>query len=541
LRAACGLLPLLLLTLPALVQAQLIFTADNGAITITGYDGPGGSVTIPSMTNGLPVTSIGDYAFSGCGSLASVTIPDNVTNIGWGAFLFCSGLTNVMVGDSVTSIGDLAFYGCTNLTGVTLSGSVTNIGSDTFQGCSGLSTITVDVLNPAYSSVAGVLFDKSQATLIAYPEGKTGGYPIPNTVTSIVDYAFLACRGLTSVRIPEGVTRVGYRAFGYCASLTGITVDVRSPAYSSVAGALFDKSQATLIAYPEGKAGGYTIPNTVTSIVDYAFAACSGLTSVTISTNVTSIGGSVFRDCSSLAGVTIPNGVTNLGYGAFMGCSSLAGATLPGSVASIGEAAFSGCGLTGLAIPSSVANIGPGAFAGCTNLTDITIPSSVTSVGDYAFYDCPTLMGVYFHGNAPRLPPDLYYLFADVSSATIYYLPGTTGWGPTAGYLVVLWDPQVQIGGLSFGVRNSQFGFTITGSSNLVVVVEASTNLANATWYPLGTNTLVGGSSYFSDPDWTNYPGRFYRLTMPGRGPAAGAWPRSRQWEDPSEPVRKTR
>jgi hypothetical protein len=434
LRAACGLLPLLLLTLPALVQAQLIFTADNGAITITGYDGPGGSVTIPSMTNGLPVTSIGDYAFSGCGSLASVTIPDNVTNIGWGAFLFCSGLTNVMVGDSVTSIGDLAFYGCTNLTGVTLSGSVTNIGSDTFQGCSGLSTITVDVLNPAYSSVAGVLFDKSQATLIAYPEGKTGGYPIPNTVTSIVDYAF---------------------------------------------------------------------------------AACSGLTSVTISTNVTSIGGSVFRDCSSLAGVTIPNGVTNLGYGAFMGCSSLAGATLPGSVASIGEAAFSGCGLTGLAIPSSVANIGPGAFAGCTNLTDITIPSSVTSVGDYAFYDCPTLMGVYFHGNAPRLPPDLYYLFADVSSATIYYLPGTTGWGPTAGYLVVLWDPQVQIGGLSFGVRNSQFGFTITGSSNLVVVVEASTNLANATWYPLGTNTLVGGSSYFSDPDWTNYPGRFYRLTMP--------------------------
>jgi hypothetical protein len=91
-----------------------------------------------------------------------------------------------------------------------------------------------------------------------------------------------------------------------------------------------------------------------------------------------------------------------------------------------------------------------------------------------------------------------------------------TGWGsPFAGRPAVLWNPQVQTSGASFGVRTNQFGFTITGSSNLVIVVEACTNLVNPIWSPVGTNTLTSGSSYFSDPRWTNYPSRFYRLRSP--------------------------
>jgi hypothetical protein len=75
--------------------------------------------------------------------------------------------------------------------------------------------------------------------------------------------------------------------------------------------------------------------------------------------------------------------------------------------------------------------------------------------------------------------------------------------------------PQVQTSGPTFGVGPTGFGFNITGTSNLVIVVEACTNLANPTWSPVGTNTLISGSSYFSDPQWTNYPGRFYRLRWP--------------------------
>jgi len=103
---------------------------------------------------------------------------------------------------------------------------------------------------------------------------------------------------------------------------------------------------------------------------------------------------------------------------------------------------------------------------------------------------------------------------------TIYYLPGTTGWDaptfggrPTAPWLLP--NPLILNNGPGFGVKTNGFGFIISWATNLSVVVEACTNLANPVWSPVGTNTLTGGSSYFSDPGWTNYPVRCYRLRSP--------------------------
>jgi hypothetical protein len=106
------------------------------------------------------------------------------------------------------------------------------------------------------------------------------------------------------------------------------------------------------------------------------------------------------------------------------------------------------------------------------------------------------------------------------NNVKVYYLPETTGWptpppAPFGGRPTVLWNPQVLTSDASFGVGTNGFGFTITGSSNLVIVVEACTNLGSPIWSPVGTNTLTGGSSYFSDPEWTNYPTRLYRLRSP--------------------------
>jgi hypothetical protein len=166
--------------------------------------------------------------------------------------------------------------------------------------------------------------------------------------------------------------------------------------------------------------------------------------------------------------------------------------------------------LSTVTVPDNVTNIGSNAFSGCP-LTTITIPSSVTSIGDGAFSDCTDLRGVYCQGKAPGADSTV---FSGDTNATVYYFPWTTGWGATFGGAPT-WNPKVQTSGATFGVRTNHFGFTITGNSNLVIVVVASTNLANPIWSPLQTNTLTGGSSYFSDPKWTNYARRFYRLRSP--------------------------
>jgi hypothetical protein len=232
---------------------------------------------------------------------------------------------------------------------------------------------------------------------------------------------------------------------------------------------------------------------------------------------VTSIGQEAFVYCSTVTSVTIPNSVTTIAVAAFLGCTGLTDITIPNSITLIGDYTFSSCvRLTNATIPSSVTSIGAYAFSSCGSLTNVTIPASVTSIGSYAFSECNNLKAVYLQGNAPRGDETVFYDNNEVTLLTLYYLPGTTGWGSTFGFdsaPTVLWNPQVQPG--SFGIRSNQFGFNITGSSDLVIVIEATTNLANPIWYPLQTNTLNGSTLTFTDPQWTSYPSRFYRVTWP--------------------------
>jgi len=320
------------------------------------------SYTIPDS-----VTTIGLQAFSNCTSLTSVTIPDSVTTIGHWAFNYCSSLTSVTIGDSVTSIGNYAFCGCTSLTSVTIGDSVTSIGSHAFSSCTSLTSVT-----------------------------------IPDSVTTIGLQAFSNCISLTSVTIGDSVTSISDDAFSYCKNLTSIEVNSNNVYYSSQDGILFNKAKTTLIKYPIGKtATSYTIPDSVTSIGDYAFDGCKSLTSVTIPDSVTSIGNYVFYNCSGLTSVTIGDSVTTIGNRAFSSCTSLTSVTIPDSVTSIGDSAFYKCdSLTSVTIGDSVTTIGEWAFSSCTSLTSVTIPDSVTSIGYRAFYSCSSLKDVWYEGES---------------------------------------------------------------------------------------------------------------------------------------------
>jgi len=276
------------------------------SVTSIGEGAFEGCTSLTSVTSGTGVTSIGDSAFDGCTGLTSVTIPNSVTSIGNWVFEGCTGLTSVTIPNSVTSIGVWAFKDCTGLTSVTIGTGVTSIGYYAFCGCTGLTSVNVAGDNTKYASVNGVLFNKTKTELIQYPFGKTGAYTIPNSVTSIGDYAFYVCTGLTSVTIGTGVTSIGYCAFCGCTGLTSISVAGDNTKYSSLDGVLFNKTKTELIQYPGGKTGAYTIPNSVTSIGGSAFAGCNSLTSVTIENGVTSVGDEAFDGCKDLTILGVP-------------------------------------------------------------------------------------------------------------------------------------------------------------------------------------------------------------------------------------------
>ena len=328
-------------------------------ITYTSTDG---STVTPNKTDVFGANIVSHEYKDGQGV---ITFDGPVMSIGNGAFMDCTSLASIIIPNSVTSIGGSAFYGCTSLTSITIPNSVTSIRHWAFSYCTSLTSIT-----------------------------------IPNSITNIEGNAFIGCTSLTSITIPESVTNIGGNVFANCSSLTSMVVEPGNTTYDSRenCNAIIEIATNTLIASCQNT----TIPNSVTSIGDWAFVNCTSFTSITIPNSVTSIGEAAFDGCTSLTSITIPNSVTSIGEQVFNGCTSLASITIPNGVTSIGRSAFLSCtSLTSVSLGSGVTSIGNFAFDGCTSLTSITIPNSVTSIGQSAFDGCTSLTSITCEATTP--------------------------------------------------------------------------------------------------------------------------------------------
>jgi len=295
-----------------------------GSMTRYGDDGEfyypvpwgkaGRAITNVVIENG--VTSIGDWAFSGCTGLKSVTISNSVTSIGQGAFQGCTGLKSVTIPNSVTFIGNIAFSGCTGLTSIIIPNRVTSIGQSAFNGCTGLTSVIIpnsvtSIGNGAFGGCSGI----KTVTItgsgkwernIKDEDGDIAEDGISELFRGADDMVTDDNATFITVMVEEGITSIGAGVFAG-ANITSIEVAAKNVNYSSENGVLFNKNKTVLIQYPQGKRGAYTIPNGVISIGDWAFSYRTGLTSVTIPGSVTSIGNGVFDGCYSLTSITVKN------------------------------------------------------------------------------------------------------------------------------------------------------------------------------------------------------------------------------------------
>ena len=341
----------------------VLFNKDGSELIIYPKGNGRSAYTVPDG-----VTSISGSAFSGCTSLKEIVIPDSVTTIGSSAFEGCTSLSKVKLSNNLRIIQERTFYDCTSLAEIVIPDSVTKIGVSAFLGCTSLSKVK---LPKNLTSINSDVF---------YGCTSLAEITIPDSVTKIGSSAFSGCTSLSKVDLPKKLTTIEAYTFSDCSSLESIVI----PDGVTTIGTLYTNAYYAGIVKPtpQGKGG-------------CAFSGCTSLKEIIIPDSVTKIGDGAFKDCTSLFKVQLSNNLTGIYLGAFYGCTSLKEIVIPDSVTTIGSSAFEGCtSLSKVKLSNNLTIIEERTFSGCTSLAEIVIPDSVTTIDSSAFYRCTSLSKV---------------------------------------------------------------------------------------------------------------------------------------------------
>ena len=381
------------------------------------------------------LVEIDEYAFYGCTSLTSVTLPTTLRNIEQSAYSNCSSIAVLNIQEGIEMIGERAFAQCPKIGAVTIPQSVKRIGAAVFQGDSKLQSVEWNVPthtgftestspfyrgNSNYPILTSFTFGSGVQGIpayLCYKQRRLKAVTIPDNVLTIGDYAFSGCDSLAGMHIGANVREIGLYAIHstlwyknwWAAQDDGVAY-INSvlmgyhgtmPANTTVKVKKWTTCIASHAFYNEKNLAAISIPATVTSIGDYAFSHCTGLTSCIITGNIKRVGKDAFWDCKNITSLTIAEGVDSIGSSAFAGCEGLTSVVIPSTLKTIEACVFMDCkGLTSVTISEGVQTIKDRAFLRCTGLTSITIPSTVENCESNICPDCTGLTSVIW--NAKR-------------------------------------------------------------------------------------------------------------------------------------------
>lgn len=461
---------------------------DTGELTISGsgymkdYDGAsktpwyGVRDEIKTVTIGSGVMDVGAYAFSGCGSLTGVTLPDSLTEIRRRAFQWCENLSEITIPENVTLIGEYAFWG-TGLSGITVPRKVSSIGKAAFTSLN-MKTILVDAGNQYYVSEEGVLYNKDKTLLHTYPSGKNNWvesewgskdyFRIPDTVTEIEDYAFQKCK-LSEIHMGHSIKTIGASAFENCDNLQTILLpaSVSNIKYSAFADsglkavycegsapesfgkAIFNRCVSNLIFYCKEDIGDWrTVASGKGSVIN-VFDTAASISNTYRLKEMLGLGECGMYDSDQLIWTLDPDGTLNISGSWRMKDYSannrapwydlrdkIKTVTFGAEVATVGDEAFADCSsLRQIVFSDIMEELGSCAFDRCTSLQEITIPKNVDSIAAYTFAECKSLRqisvssgnaeytsvdGVLFNKDQTKL-----YCYPAGKTDTSYAIPGS--------------------------------------------------------------------------------------------------------------------